>query len=560
MVSRSGSEVLLDLLKAWFCSITEQILMRLQRTRSYFLLPASCGSTQQNFDLLIWWTCLALAVKLETGRVQVCSRHSGGAGSAVGPVLTDRCSGQNLPEENKGDWTGPTGEPIRCLQTETIKDPLKEEVSLLPLVLIQLNLKTSWFCMPDWAAGSVCHEPAEPDEERPGRQPPQVGPVLVPVSAQTRSNVSHSGCHDNTLRLHSDGSYPYDPSAWQQPPNQPTGSLSVVTTVWGVPNPPTSQGLGGGGMGPGASAAGGPMMQGSGGPGMSGGPGAYLGQPGYGEPGKGYLYGRTGGGYGGAPGGYSGRGSEFTQAAAAAAVAAAAAATATATATATVAAIQEKQNQEMSYGQMAAPGYSSQFMGLPGPRGPGPTRGLPSMGSMYGPGAGQQRVPQHPNYGAGPQQGHMRPPQGLKRPYGSESFPGMSQQYGVPSGVSVMSGPGGAGASGGAGTSGPGPYSGPNMQYHPGPGSAPQCSGPTPSYKMPLPQYPPSGGPNSQFYKRTPARRRNECFQTCPLNPAPLRHPGHRVILTAERAMRAKHHRRVLTQSPAVKARARCQG
>ncbi|XP_054895268.1 zinc finger MIZ domain-containing protein 2-like isoform X2 [Poeciliopsis prolifica] len=304
---------------------------------------------------------------------------------------------------------------------------------------------------------------------------------------------------------HSDGSYPYDPSGWQQGPNQPTGSLSVVTTVWGVPNPPAGQGLGGGGMGPGAGAPGGPMMPGSGGPGVSAGTGAYLGQPGYGEPGKGYLYGRNGGGYGGAPGGYSAsyppapggsRGSEFTQAAAAAAVAAA---TATATATATVAAIQEKQNQEMSYGQMAAPGYSSQFMGLSAPR--GPTRGPPSMGSMYGPGTGQQRVPQHPNYGAGPQQGHMRPPQGLKRPYGSESFPGMSQQYGVPSGISVMSGPGVAGASGGAGPAGPGPYSGPNMQYHPGPGSAPQCSGSAPSYKMPLPQYSPSGGPNSQFYK-----------------------------------------------------------
>lgn len=42
--------------------------------------------------------------------------------------------------------------------------------------------------------------------------------------------------------------------------------------------------------------------------------------------------------------------SDFTQAAAAAV--AAAAATATATATATVAAIQEKQNQELSYGQV----------------------------------------------------------------------------------------------------------------------------------------------------------------------------------------------------------------
>uniref|UniRef100_A0A096M852 Zinc finger, MIZ-type containing 2 n=1 Tax=Poecilia formosa TaxID=48698 RepID=A0A096M852_POEFO len=268
---------------------------------------------------------------------------------------------------------------------------------------------------------------------------------------------------------HSDGSYPYDPASWQQPPNQPTGSLSVVTTVWGVPNPPASQGLGGGGMGPGASAAGGPMMQGSGGPGMSGGPGSYLGQPGYGEPGKGYLYGRISSNPPAAvlSSPVTPRPPEAPEAL-------------------SLPRLQEKQNQEMSYGQMAAPGYSSQFMGMSGPRGPGPTRGPPSMGSMYGPGAGQQRVPQHPNYGAGPQQGHMRPPQGLKRPYSAESFPGMSQQYGVPSG-------------------GPGQYSGPNMQYHPGPGgpgSAPQCSGSAPSYKMPLPQYPPSGGPNSQFYKQ----------------------------------------------------------
>lgn len=54
------------------------------------------------------------------------------------------------------------------------------------------------------------------------------------------------------------------------------------------------------------------------------------------------------------PGGSRGS-ADFTQAAAAA-VAAAAAATATATATATVAAIQEKQNQEMSYGQVRRAG------------------------------------------------------------------------------------------------------------------------------------------------------------------------------------------------------------
>ncbi|XP_034452523.1 zinc finger MIZ domain-containing protein 2-like isoform X2 [Hippoglossus hippoglossus] len=338
-----------------------------------------------------------------------------------------------------------------------------------------------------------------------------------------------------TNNPHSEGSYPYDPSSWQQPTNQPTGSLSVVTTVWGVTNPSASQGLGGGVMGPGANQGGGPMMQGPGGPGMAGGPGGYMGQQGYGEPNKGYMnqgmYGRTQGGYTGGPGGYSGsypsnpggsRGSaDFTQAAAAAV--AAAAATATATATATVAAIQEKQNQEMNYGQMGGPAYNNQFMAHSGPRGPpgmapggigpgqGPTRGPPSMGPMYGPGGGPQRVPQHPNYGPGPQQGHLRPPQGLKRPYNSESFPGMSQQYGVPVGssVNVMSGPGGASGamagSGGGGHAGPGPYPGPNMQYHQGPGPAPQRTGPSPSYhshKMSLPQYPPSGPPNSQYYKQ----------------------------------------------------------
>ncbi|KAM3868125.1 zinc finger MIZ domain-containing protein 2 [Diretmus argenteus] len=333
---------------------------------------------------------------------------------------------------------------------------------------------------------------------------------------------------------HSEGSYPYDPSSWQQPTNQPTGSLSVVTTVWGVTNPSANQGLGGGVMGPGANQGGGPMLQGPGGPGMAGGPGGYMGQQGYAEPSKGYMgqgmYGRTSGGYAGGPGGYTGsypssgggsRGSaDFSQAAAAAAVAAAAA-TATATATATVAAIQEKHNQEMNYGQMGGPGYNNQFMAHPGPRGPpgmapggmgpGPARGPPSMGPMYGPG-GPQRVTQHTSYGPGPQQGPLRPPQGLKRPYNSESFPGMSQQYGVPVGssVNVLSGPGGATGSipgsGGGSHPGPSPYT-QNLQYHPGPGGpgpAPQRSGSSPSYqshKMPLPQYTPSGPPNSQYYK-----------------------------------------------------------
>lgn len=39
----------------------------------------------------------------------------------------------------------------------------------------------------------------------------------------------------------SDGSFPYDSVPWQQNTNQPPGSLSVVTTVWGVTNTSQSQ-------------------------------------------------------------------------------------------------------------------------------------------------------------------------------------------------------------------------------------------------------------------------------------------------------------------------------
>ncbi|XP_077418126.1 zinc finger MIZ domain-containing protein 2-like isoform X3 [Vanacampus margaritifer] len=314
---------------------------------------------------------------------------------------------------------------------------------------------------------------------------------------------------------HSEGPYGYEASSWQQPTSQPPGSLSVVTTVWGVTNPSASQGPGGGAMGPGANPTGAHGMQVPGGPpSMAGGPGGYVGQQSYGELNKAYMnqgpYGRAGGGYVGGPGGYPGsyppnpsgaRGAaDFTQAAAAAV--AAAAATATATATATVAAIQEKQNQEMNYGQMGGPTYSNQFVAhsvprippgmSPGVMGPGPgsARGPTSM---YGPG-GPQRVTQHPNYSTAAQQAHQRPPQGLKRPYNSELYPGPPQQYGLP----VGSAPG----SGGGGPPGPGSYS----QFHAGaagPGSAPQRPGSTPSYqKLSLPQYPSSVPPNSQYYKQ----------------------------------------------------------
>ncbi|KAJ8379264.1 hypothetical protein SKAU_G00000420 [Synaphobranchus kaupii] len=304
---------------------------------------------------------------------------------------------------------------------------------------------------------------------------------------------------------HSDGSYPYDPVSWQQGTNQPAGSLSVVTTVWGVTNPSPSQVLGAP-MGPGGNSAGSHMMPGSS-PGMNS--PQFMGQQGYPEPNKGYmqqgLYGRQGGGYPTGPGyggSYPNNGggslgmpphgvrppTDFTQAAAAAAVAAAAA-TATATATATVAAIQEKQNQELSYGQMGgASSYNSQFMPQSGPRGPpgmAPTGMVPSrppsMGPMYT--TQGQRLPQHPGYPVG-HQGPPRPQQGLKRSYNSEAFPG--QQYGP-------------------GMGSVGPYPGQPMQYH-GPG--PQRSAPSPSYpgRMPLQQasmgqYPPGPGNPGQYYK-----------------------------------------------------------
>uniref|UniRef100_A0A672IA84 Zinc finger, MIZ-type containing 2 n=1 Tax=Salarias fasciatus TaxID=181472 RepID=A0A672IA84_SALFA len=212
----------------------------------------------------------------------------------------------------------------------------------------------------------------------------------------------------------SDGPFLNEPVSWQPGTNQHAGSLSVVTTVWGVTNPTHSQ-VFGGHMGPGES-SGGHMMPG-GSPGMGPGMGSqFMGQQSYGDAvSKGYgqpvMYGRPSAGYNPAPaygGSYSGNSggaglgvrppSDFTQAAAAAV--AAAAATATATATATVAAIQEKQNQELSYGQMGgAYSYSTQFLSTRAP-----AQRMPSTAATRG---GRQ---------------------GLKRPFHSEGFPG--QQYG----------------------------------------------------------------------------------------------------------------------------------
>ncbi|XP_010772517.1 zinc finger MIZ domain-containing protein 2 [Notothenia coriiceps] len=280
----------------------------------------------------------------------------------------------------------------------------------------------------------------------------------------------------------SDGPFLNDPVSWQPGTNQHPGSLSVVTTVWGVTNPTHSQ-VFCSPMGPGES-SGGHMMPG-GGPGMGPGMGSqFMGQHSYGDAiSKGYgqpiMYGRPNpaynpaSGYGGS---YSGNGggagmgirppSDFTQAAAAAV--AAAAATATATATATVAAIQEKQHQEMSYGQMGgASSYSTQFLSHAGPRGPpgmvssrpGPP---PSTAGLYPTHPHQaQKMPQHGGY-PGPQQG-------LKRPYHSESEP-FNGQGSLPSG-----GAGGYNAFTQAAVNGPG-----RGGVMPGYPSSPMGGNPTP--------------------------------------------------------------------------------
>uniref|UniRef100_A0A8C1IGY7 Zinc finger, MIZ-type containing 1a n=1 Tax=Cyprinus carpio TaxID=7962 RepID=A0A8C1IGY7_CYPCA len=269
---------------------------------------------------------------------------------------------------------------------------------------------------------------------------------------------------------HGDGSFPYDSVPWQQNPNQAPGSLSVVTTVWGVTNTSQSQVLGNpmantnNPMNPGGNALGSGMSANNPGinspqfPGQQqqfsakgGSNQAYMQQSMYGRPGH-----PGGGGFGGSyPGGPNTPGgigmpphtrqpSDFTQpaAAAAAAAVAAAAATATATATATVAALQETNKDMNQYNQMGpTQGYNSQFMNQPGPRGPpsmaggmnpagmgggmnssnmsGPPMG---MNQPRGPGMGPfgshgQRMPQQSYPGPRPQ---SMPMQGTKRPYPGE--------------------------------------------------------------------------------------------------------------------------------------------
>ncbi|XP_058152658.1 zinc finger MIZ domain-containing protein 2 isoform X2 [Dasypus novemcinctus] len=315
---------------------------------------------------------------------------------------------------------------------------------------------------------------------------------------------------------HGDGPFAYESVPWQQSANPPAGSLSVVTTVWGVSNTSQSQVLGNP-MGPGGDPAGSSMMPGVAGSSSTLNSPQFLGQQAFAEGGasKGYaqqgVYGRGGypgaagfpAGYAGGPSGPGGLGlpahasrpsTDFTQAAAAAAVAAAAA-TATATATATVAALQEKQSQELGqYGAMGAgQSFNSQFLQHGGPRGPAVPTGLggvlgpsssapmgmnPTRAAALAPLYAGQRLPQQ-GY-PGPPQAQPLPRQGVKRAYSGEVYPG--QQY--------MQG---------------GQYTASSAQYAPSPGQPPVPSPSYPGHRLPLQQgmgqYLPAPGPPGLHYK-----------------------------------------------------------
>ncbi|XP_029465368.1 zinc finger MIZ domain-containing protein 1 isoform X4 [Rhinatrema bivittatum] len=361
-----------------------------------------------------------------------------------------------------------------------------------------------------------------------------------------------------------DGSFPYDSVPWQQNTNQPPGSLSVVTTVWGVTNTSQSQVLGNpmvnanNPMNP----AGNPMASGmnTNNPGINspqfagqqqqfssktGSSQPYMQQGIYGRPnypgGGGF-----GGSYPGGPNNPAGMGipphtrppTDFTQpaAAAAAAAVAAAAATATATATATVAALQETQNKDMNqYGPVCSSfqmgptqAYNSQFMNQPGPRGPasmpsginpanmgagmtpsnmsGPPMGInqprpPGMNPFTAHG---QRMPQQAYPGPRPQ---SLPIQAMKRPYPGEPNYG-SQQYGPNSQFPSQ----------------PGQYPTPNP-------TRPLTSPNYPGQRMPgqqsTGQYPPPSVNMGQYYKPSrPVPVANYPHSPVPGNPTPPMTPG----------------------------------
>ncbi|XP_041424911.1 zinc finger MIZ domain-containing protein 1 isoform X6 [Xenopus laevis] len=376
--------------------------------------------------------------------------------------------------------------------------------------------------------------------------PPGKLPMQPPMNSLTSMKPSLS---------HGDGSFPYDSVPWQQNPSQPPGSLSVVTTVWGVTNTSQSQVLGNpmvnanNPMNPGGNPMASGMNSNSAGmnspqfagqqqqfPSKGGSSQAYMQQSMYGRPnypgGGGF-----GGSYPGGPNNPSGMGipphtrqpADFTQpaAAAAAAAVAAAAATATATATATVAALQETQNKDINqYGPMGpAQAYNSQFMNQPGPRsamtgsmnpagmGPnmapsnmsGPPMGInqprPGMNPF---GAHGQRMPQQSYPGPRPQ---SMPMQGIKRPYPGEPNYG-SQQY-VPSSQFPSQ---------------PGQYPSPSPAR---PMTSPNYPGQRLTGQQNTGQYPPPSVNMGQYYKPSrPGPVGNYPLSPVPGNPTPPITPG----------------------------------
>ncbi|XP_069836981.1 zinc finger MIZ domain-containing protein 1 isoform X1 [Dendropsophus ebraccatus] len=369
--------------------------------------------------------------------------------------------------------------------------------------------------------------------------PPGKLPMQPPMNSLTSMKPSLS---------HGDGSFPYDSVPWQQNASQPPGSLSVVTTVWGVTNTSQSQVLGNpmvnannplnpaanpmaSGMNSNSAGMNSPQFAGQqqqfSSKGASNQP--YMQQSMYGRPnypgGGGFA-----GSYPGGPNNPSGMGipphtrppADFTQpaAAAAAAAVAAAAATATATATATVAALQETQNKDMNqYGPVCssfqmgpAQAYNSQFMSQSGPRVPSAMSGNmnpagmgPNMApsNMSGPpmgmnqprpgmnpfGAHGQRMPQQSYPGPRPQ---SLPMQGMKRPYPGEPNYG-SQQYGPSSQFPTQ----------------PGQYPSPNPAR---PMTSPNYPGQRMTGQQNAGQYPPPSVGMGQYYKPEQFNGQNNNF------------------------------------------------
>ncbi|OXB65130.1 hypothetical protein ASZ78_001798 [Callipepla squamata] len=309
---------------------------------------------------------------------------------------------------------------------------------------------------------------------------------------------------------HSDGSFPYDSVPWQQNTNQPPGSLSVVTTVWGVTNTSQSQVLGNpmananNPMNPGGN----PMASGmtTSNPGINspqfagqqqqfsakaGSTQPYIQQGMYGRP-----------NYPGS-GGFGGSSQSFE--------------------------IYGPICQVCSSFQMGpTQAYNNQFMNQPGPRGPASMPGNmnpASMGagmtpsSMSGPPMGMnqprppgmspfsthgQRMPQQAYPGPRPQ---SLPIQGIKRPYPGEPNYG-NQQYGPNSQFPNQ----------------PGQYPTPNP---PRPLTSPNYPGQRMPSQQNTGQYPPPTVNMGQYYKPSrPVPVANYPHSPVPGNPTPPMTPG----------------------------------